>query len=385
LKRLPTLALAGLGLTLALGTLELGLRVLRPRHTGLRGLLYQATLPTDYGRIGTLRELLDTTVLGYRPLTEEDGYVLNSRGFRTPEYSQAKPAGTLRVVALGDSFTFGGVPDAAHWCLRLQDALATSMGQPAEVLRLAVPGTGPPFYLRLWELEGAALRPDAVVVALFVGNDFFDEQDRQGGWRGLVDRAAAASYAARLARNLTRLDGAAVRSRGASGPRLFTAGGYELPGRVDRQALPTFSSAAFTEIERDRMTLCLRSSALAFAVRLERVVRVLRDLAASVRRSGARLTVMVIPDEYQVSHEVAAAAAAAQGASLEDYDLALPQRALATALATEGIPMVDLLPAFRDAREALYVPRDTHWNAAGHALASLELASFLQRGSPPAR
>lgn len=378
MRRIRTLALAGLAATLAIGTLEIGLRVLRPRHTGLRALLYQATLPTDYGRTGSLRELLDATVLGYRPLTEVDGYVLNSRGLRTREYGPAKTPGTFRVVALGDSFTFGGVPDAAHWCVRLQDALSASRGRPAEVLRLGVPGTGPPFYLRMWELEGAALRPDAVVVALFVGNDFFDEQRRHDGWRGLLDRAAAMSYAARLARNLARLDQSALQRRATSSPRLFSAGGYELPVRVDRQESPTFSTEAFTEIERDRMTLSLRRAGPAFAVRLERVVRILRDLDARVRRSGARLTVMVIPDEYQVSREVAVAAAVAQGASLEDYDLERPQRALATALANEGVAMIDLLPAFRAARETLYVPRDTHWNSAGHALASRELAPFLE-------
>jgi hypothetical protein len=36
--------------------------------------------------------------------------------------------------------------------------MAEHRGAPVEVLRLGVPGTGPPFYLRMWELEGARLR-----------------------------------------------------------------------------------------------------------------------------------------------------------------------------------------------------------------------------------
>src|SRR5580765_4844670 len=32
---------------------------------------------------------------------------LNSQGFRNPEFSTNKPANTLRIVCLGDSWTFG--------------------------------------------------------------------------------------------------------------------------------------------------------------------------------------------------------------------------------------------------------------------------------------
>lgn len=379
-SRWPAVALAIISVALAFGTVEAGLRFLRPRHTGLRGLLYQASLPSDYRRVESLPQLLDTSVLGYRPRTEEDGYILNSRGLRTHEYETAKLPATLRVLALGDSFAFGGVPDREHWCLGLEEKLASHVGGPVEVLRLGVPGVGPPFYLRMWQLEGARLQADAVVVGLFVGNDFFDEQGRRQGWRGLIDQAAALSYAVRLTRNLARLDPTARRTPVGTPRPFFPSGGYELSDRADLQQIPTFSPKIFAEIERERMTLCLRNDTAAFAIRLERVVRVLRELSESVEQVGARLIVMMIPDEYQVSPDVAAMAAGAQGRPLSDYDLLLPQRALAAALAGEGIEAVDLLPAFRATRGPLYVPRDTHWNRAGHALASDALAAILARG-----
>jgi hypothetical protein len=385
-RRLRTLLGCVLGGLVALATLETGLRLLRPLHTGVRGLLYQSTLPTDYERVADLPALLGTTVLGYGPLTEQEHYVLNSRGLRTREYEDTPTAGTLRVVALGDSFTFGGVPDAAHWCPRLEARMAEHRGAPVEVLRLGVPGTGPPFHLRMWELEGARLRAEVVVVALFVGNDFFDEQGRRPGWRGLVDRGSAASYAVRLARNLARLDPTALGGGTRGARRTFAAGGYELEGRAASfdDTRPTFSESAFAEIQGDRMALCLNASRLAFAIRLERVMRVLRELTASVRASGARLVVMVISDEYQVSSEVASGAARAEGRALADYDLERPQRALVEALDGDGIETVDLLAAFRSrsGRERLYVPRDTHWNRAGHDLASAELAAALHAPVP---
>jgi hypothetical protein len=372
------LALA-IGCAVALGLLEAGLRALRPSHSGLRALLYQATLPTAYGRIRDLRGLLETTVVGYRPHTEYAGYVLNGRGLRTREYDDAPAPGVYRVVALGDSFVYGGVAEADHWCALLERGLTRA--RPAEVLRLGVPGTGPPFYLRLWEVEAARLRPDLVIVGLFVGNDFFDEQGRSEGWRGRLEQAAAVSYSFRLARNLLRLDAPLIaRSPGAGGVR-HASGGFDAPGFVYDDARATFSPEAFAEVERDRMTLGLDSARGRFATRLERVVRVLRELNAQAARSGSRLVVMVIPDEYQVHADVARLAAEAEGRALDSYDLERPQRELGRALRDEGIDALDLLPAFRErgAGERLYVPRDTHWNRAGHRLAAEQLQAYLDR------
>lgn len=372
------LALA-MGCALALGLLEVGLRALRPSHSGLRALLYQATLPTAYGRIADLPGLLETTVVGYRPHTESGGYLLNARGLRTREYAATPAPGVLRVVALGDSFVYGGVAEADHWCGHLERTLAAHHGGGAEVLRLGVPGTGPPFYLRLWEVEASRLGASLVVVGLFVGNDFFDEQGRAEGWRGRVDQAAAVSYSVRLARNLLRLDRPAIARAAPAGTR-HPSGGFDVPGFVQDDTRPTFSPEAFAEVERDRMTLCLDSARGRFGARLDRVVRVLRELDAQVVRAGARLVVMLIPDEYQVHPDVAALAARAEGVPLEAYDLERPQRELTQALRSEKIDALDLLPVFQERAkgERLYVPRDTHWNRAGHRLAAERLAAHLE-------
>lgn len=376
LRRLAgRLAALAIGCVLAFALLEVGLRLLRPGRSGLRALLYQSTLPTEYGRVLDLAQLMDTTVVGYQPHAEYAGYVLNARGMRTHEYETAKAAGVYRVVVLGDSFVYGGVAEADHWCGFLERGL----GRPVEVVRLGVPGTGPPFYLRMWELEAARLQPDLVVVGLFVGNDLFDEQGRSPGWRGALEQAAAVSYSVRLARNLLRLEVPKAARAPAPG-RVHETGGFELPGTAYDDTQPTFSPEAFAEIERDRMTLCLGSARLRFASRRDRVVRVLRELRTQSEAQRARLVVLLIPDEYQVHPDVAERAARAQGRGLGDYDLDRPQRELAAALAAERIETVDLLPAFRDAARTtrLYVPRDTHWNRAGHRLAGESLAERLR-------
>jgi hypothetical protein len=366
-----------IGCALAMGLLEAGLRALRPAHSGLRALLYQATLPTEYGRVTDLRELLETTVVGYAPHAEYAGYVLNARGLRTREYADERAAGVRRIVALGDSFVYGGVAEADHWTSRLERGLAA----PTEVLRLGIPGTGPPFYLRMWELEASRLSPDVVIVGVYVGNDFFDEQGRTGGWRGSVERAASVSYAVRLLRNLLRLDAPTIARTTREARAVHESGGFDVPGYTYDDTRPTFSAEAFAEVERDHMTLCLHAARTRFGWRLERVRRVLREIHAQASRAGARLVVLVIPDEYQVHPDVARAAAVKEGQPVEAYDLDRPQRELTRALGEDAIEWLDLLPAFREAaaRERLYVPRDTHWNRAGHALAAAQLAARLER------
>ncbi|HEY5998020.1 MAG TPA: SGNH/GDSL hydrolase family protein [bacterium] len=71
-----------------------------------------------------------------------DDVTINSSGFRGPEVSQEKPAGTTRIVVLGDSVSFGhGVPDDAPYP-RVLEHLLNGGGAPGkhEVLDLGVPG-----------------------------------------------------------------------------------------------------------------------------------------------------------------------------------------------------------------------------------------------------
>lgn len=378
-----TLALLILG-----GATEIAVRLARPFAPGLRRLLYEASLPAAFAPITTLSALMETTVNGWAPFAERDGWVLSSRSLATPEHAETKTPGTSRLLLLGDSFTAGRFPTSRHWTTLVAADLATRIGTPVEPIRLAVPGTGPQFELRLFEIEGARLAPDLVVLAFFVGNDFFDEL---GGAfvRGPFDRIALALRARSLA---WRLAGNVVRLTTALAPRpgppdrdpsdaVAGRGGFEVHtfAREFDETLPSFHADAYVAIEAERLSLCLAAETGRFATRLGRVLETIDQLDARVRASGARLAVMLIPDEYQVDPQVFAAAARHAGSVPADYDLERPQRELGRALATRGVPVLDLLgPSRRAAADApLYLPRDTHWNTAGHRLAAAELARFV--------
>ncbi len=65
---------------------------------------------------------------------------VNALGMRGPERGASKPAGTARILLLGDSFAFGwGVEQDETFGARLERLLTERVG-PVEVLPAAVPG-----------------------------------------------------------------------------------------------------------------------------------------------------------------------------------------------------------------------------------------------------
>jgi lysophospholipase L1-like esterase len=112
----------------------------------------------------------------------DDGFVTtNSRGFRGREVEIPKPHGRLRIVALGDSVTFGwGVNDADTFCYQLEQQLRTGRpGLDVDVVNLAVPGYATRQEVALLKRNLADLQPDVVLVG-FYANDLPDTLDDKG-------------------------------------------------------------------------------------------------------------------------------------------------------------------------------------------------------------
>jgi hypothetical protein len=124
----------------------------------------------------------DYTLRGIRPNAEfrhtsVDGswtFVTNSHGFRDArEFAYAKPAGTLRVLSLGDSHTQGyEVRQDATFSAVLERYLG-HRGVRAEVMNAGVSGFSTAEALALLENEGYKYQPDVVVLG-FYANDFED-------------------------------------------------------------------------------------------------------------------------------------------------------------------------------------------------------------------
>ncbi|MGE5192368.1 MAG: SGNH/GDSL hydrolase family protein, partial [Deltaproteobacteria bacterium] len=135
-----------------------------------------------------------------RHRSNEFDYVfrVNRLGLRGPDVPFSKPAGTFRIVVLGDSFVAGyGVAEEHLLTGYLQEELAgrtrerpgagESAPRAIEVVNVGRVGTSTIRELDLYEKLGRRFEPDLVVLAYYLGNDraeIMQEQTRAqlAGW-----------------------------------------------------------------------------------------------------------------------------------------------------------------------------------------------------------
>jgi lysophospholipase L1-like esterase len=95
---------------------------------------------------------------------------------RGGECDERKPDGTLRVIALGDSWTFGvGVEAEETWPSQLEKALAAK-GRTVEVLNTGVSGYETYHEALRYRREFRAFEHDVVVVGYYPVNDVHDKR-----------------------------------------------------------------------------------------------------------------------------------------------------------------------------------------------------------------
>lgn len=100
---------------------------------------------------------------------------IGSHGLRSPETPHAKPAGVERILALGDSWTFGfRIAESDTWPRQLERILAerAAPGSPrTEVINAGVIGYSTQQEAAYLRTEGLRYAPDLVIVAFYPVND----------------------------------------------------------------------------------------------------------------------------------------------------------------------------------------------------------------------
>jgi hypothetical protein len=308
------------------------------------------------------------------------GFACNSAGHYDGEFQPGRGARDV-VVSLADSFAVGVVPHAYHFTTVAERALPG-----VAVHNFGSPAIGPAGYYQLLTEQALPLRPDAVVVHLFVGNDIGDA----ARWRNEQDLAASILdrrniYLIQIPPRLFRARGEPARLAehtpfGLGDLRGLDAAGLRaaMPWLADPlQEPPMFSDEAFLaiEVERARLLQIARGRGL--------YAQTTAALAAMRQACGTLpFAVVLIPDEFQVEDHLWREVSARASLHLARD---APQRELTRWLADQGIPYVDLLPdllavpALADGRRHVYHLRDTHFNARGSAVAGRRLAELVTR------
>jgi lysophospholipase L1-like esterase len=370
------LPFAAVVLTLAAAELVLGL--VRPVPFASESNLYFTADPQ-------LGYRLEPSSVGWFPESGVAGTV-NRHGLRDDEFPAAKPAGELRILALGDSFTMGAnVAQDATWPQVLERLLAEQTRAPVQVMNAGVGGYHPFHYASDYQHHGRDLAPDLVVVGFFVGNDALSTVSRVEQSRTAVDgrrvNRASLRGAPRLIRLKLWLYAHSHLARRWWNRNLFVADAATLAPDGAPRAGGTFTPA-YLAIQARRARTLHRGSEAGIRARAGNAVAQMARLARLAAEDGRPLLVVLIPDENQVNPSLARAAVG-DPERLAHYDFSLPQPVLAAMLAERGIAVLDLLPAFLSDPRRLYM-NDGHWSEAGHRLAAERIRDAL-RGQLAAR
>lgn len=326
---------------------------------------------------------------------------INAKGLRGPEFTYEKPAGTFRILALGDSFTEGYTVESHEV---FTEVLAARMGTGVQVINAGTGGYSTDQQLLFFRSEGRRYRPDLTLV-MFVTNDvWFNAQPgyprapkplfraQDGGLiltntplpepphrtgtagksapepqrTGLRAALAARSKLYRFVRDRVKtnhlLYSAAIRLRLADPPE----------GESGSIAVPD----SWRVFERRPAPEVLHAWTLT-----EKLLLALRD---DVEAEGGRLLVVNVPPYFDIYEDRWAAVERRYGISRPAWSPSQVAETLAALCARNGIEFLDLTPDFssaieagRDRSEPFYLPLDGHWSASGHRLAGELLAEYI--------
>jgi hypothetical protein len=102
---------------------------------------------------------------------------INSDGLRDREHALAKPAHTMRIAVLGDSYMEAmNVRQPETFSAQLEQRLAgcAALGRRPEVINFGVSAYGNGQALLTYRHHAANYQPDVVVLAIYTANDIFD-------------------------------------------------------------------------------------------------------------------------------------------------------------------------------------------------------------------
>jgi lysophospholipase L1-like esterase len=299
---------------------------------------------------------------------------INHLGLRGPEVSIAKPPGSVRILGVGDSITFGyGVRSEETFLSLLERTLNGSAQNNVryEVLNSGVGATGFDYYYYVLRTKAVLLQPDVVIVNICL-NDIHVYRDATGTTLAPPGTPKKKTRVRRLNEWLLRHSQLYLTCYVGLKSVLYRYRVLDLQQIQGGTFLPLDPPSA----SQDR----------AWASSLD----LLSNIVDLSRRSGYRLLLVVFPVEMQLSPDTLKL-------YRDQYHLRLgpevlsgePQRRIAEFGASHGVPVLDLLPAFRArGSERLYLRNKSikydpaHPSVRGHQIAADEIVHSLRSAWP---
>ena len=221
------------------------------------------------------------------------------------------------------------------------------------------------------------MRPEWVVVTLFVGNDIRQADPKYrtliylGGARSMYDPLRPGTrwsdyYLARAARTLAQ---------------------RYLPGAPTNESIAACATSPATarlnpfllNVYGGELEIYDVAGVASLKDSLAGMSDLVGQMAASAAAAGARVLFVLAPSEMQLDENMRDSVLRCRGNRDARYDFLQPQRLLGEQLEKQGLPYLDLWPAFsRYPTSATYTPLDTHWSAFGNEVAAGAIAAKLR-------
>jgi lysophospholipase L1-like esterase len=262
----------------------------------------------------------------------------NLLGLRDERPLVPKAQGSLRVLVVGDSMTFGhGVERNQAFPAVLEKYLGSELQVPLDVVNCGVTCWGQREEVAFIQHRAPDLKPDLVLIEFTVANDILDNLRYEDGPGDLVpDRHLGDDLAEH-----PLLDN----------PLASTSRAYRLLAwNVGRHVI--------------------RYRAMMEPWRIERTLDLLRKGRDASRELGAKFAVVIAPTIVQTESSLAESILKTR--RINDAILA--------GCKADGIPAFDPLPLLQKANlggKKCYFARDMHWNAEGHAVVGEALAPWI--------
>jgi hypothetical protein len=395
----------GLGLILALAIGELAMRVIARFDLEVR---YLATTRTAAAprRFKSLPEYLASKPEHVVPYRRWFNYWTNALGFNDEEFVVPKPAGRFRIMAVGDSATYGLVPYPQNVMTIVEGSLrAACPERDLDLLNFGVAASGVEDYRAVIELGLATYEPDLVLINFYAGNDAPNLYAHVHPRRRRLARTALRhlylwTYARNvlaLRRSVPDLPGLAASVRGPvpaelpGGPRprggQVIDPGFRLPDDHPALVGPVFDEEAYLKILDDELGRFYDPGDAGQVERAwRRTLEALDAARAHVVGHGRQLVVTLYPSVLQVDPDLRAAAVDRlrrrhPGLTPARIDASLPSRVVAGYCRARGLACFDLTPAFvrasQEGAAPLYKARDAHWTPRGNRVAAQEQGGYL--------
>src|SRR5215470_10471180 len=163
---LRKLLMSAISVALTLVSLEIAIRIVNPQDPSFWD-------SSAFRRVAKESPYLENIPGGHATFTGVS-VAINSLGLRGAEVSIPKPAGTIRIVSVGDSIAFGyGIPVNDTYGNVLERRLNENGGSAHyEVLNGGIIGGSLADYQHLLDQKAAQLQPDVVIIGVTL-NDIF--------------------------------------------------------------------------------------------------------------------------------------------------------------------------------------------------------------------